>query len=288
MPFAPELFSAPALQRVRDKYRHERLRSMPFFDGLMTGEVDALVDSFAGEPEVHHPVRGRIKGEPAFRHYVADTAAWLAERNADIEHVNFVVTDSRAVEEVVVHLDGDGGRIGLPFAVACEHAEDARIIELRVYFSSRPLTGRHAHRPPLLQPGLDLHAPDVVVAHQRALATGDVDAVLATFEPDGSVREPAGDAFTPPRDRRAARALCAVLLRRRRHRAASTAPSPTTAAPARWSTTSSPGAGRRSPPRRASPSTCAATAAGSPPCASTTTPTPSATARPARRRARRW
>ena len=194
MPFAPELFSAPALQRVLDKYRYERLRTMPFFDGLMTGEVDALVDSFSGEPEVHHPVRGRIKGEPAFRHYVADTAAWLAARNADVEHVNFVVTDSRAVEEVVVHLDGDGGRIGLPFAVACEHAEDARIIELRVYFSPWPLTGRHAHRPPLLQPDLDLHAPDVVVAHQRALATGDVDAVLATFEPDGSLREPAGDA----------------------------------------------------------------------------------------------
>ena len=66
MPFAPELFSAPALQRILDKYRGERLRSVPFFDGLMTGEIDALLESFAGVPEVHHPVRGRIKGETAF------------------------------------------------------------------------------------------------------------------------------------------------------------------------------------------------------------------------------
>src|SRR5215207_5559984 len=48
VPFAPELFSAPALQRVLDKYRRQRLRSVPFFDGLMTGEIDALVESFSG------------------------------------------------------------------------------------------------------------------------------------------------------------------------------------------------------------------------------------------------
>jgi len=29
VPWAPELFSAPALQRILDKYRRERLRSVP-------------------------------------------------------------------------------------------------------------------------------------------------------------------------------------------------------------------------------------------------------------------
>ena len=100
----------------------------------------------------------------------------------------------QAVEEVVLHLDGDDGRIGLPFAVACDHAEDERIIELRVYFSTWPLTGRHANRPPLLQPDPDLHEPDVVGEYQRALARGDVEAILAAFEPDGYMREPAGGA----------------------------------------------------------------------------------------------
>jgi hypothetical protein len=27
-----------------------------------SGETDALVRSFAGEPELHHPIRGRVKG----------------------------------------------------------------------------------------------------------------------------------------------------------------------------------------------------------------------------------
>ena len=53
MPWAPELFSAPVLQRLEDRWREELL-TVPFFDGLLTGEVDALVGSFAGEPELHH------------------------------------------------------------------------------------------------------------------------------------------------------------------------------------------------------------------------------------------
>jgi SnoaL-like domain len=195
VPWAPELFSAPALQRVRDKYRRERLRAVPFFDGLLTGEVDALVESFSGVPEVHHPVRGRIRGEGAFRHLVAEMTSWLAERHAEVENVNFLMTDGRGVEEVVLYLDGHGGRIGLPLALAADRDGDERVIELRLYFSSWALSGRHANRPPLLQPGPGVHAPDVVGEYQRALAGGDVDAILAAFEPDGYMREPAGDIY---------------------------------------------------------------------------------------------
>jgi hypothetical protein len=195
VPWAPELFSAPALQRVQDKYRRERLKAVPFFDGLVTGEVDALVESFSGVPELHHPVRGRVKGESAFRRFVTEMTAWLAEREADVENVNFLITHRRGVEEVVLHLDGAAGRVGLPLALAADRDEHERIVELRLYFSSWPLTARHANRPPLLQPDPDLHAPDVVGEYQRALTSGDVDAILATFEPDGCMREPAGGAY---------------------------------------------------------------------------------------------
>ena len=168
---------------------------MPFFDGLLTGEIDALVESFSGVPELHHPVRGRIKGEAAFRRYVTDTTSWMAERNVDVEDVSFAITPLRGVEEVVLHIDADGGRVGLPVALAADRDENARIIELRLYYSSWPLTGRHANRPPLLQPNPNLHEPDVVGEYQRALASGDVEAVVAAFEPDGYMREPAGGAY---------------------------------------------------------------------------------------------
>src|SRR3954453_21046968 len=195
VPWAPELFSAPVAERLRDKRRVEELVLVPFFDGLMTGELDALIGTFVGEPEVHHPVRGRIKGVPAFARFAAETRTWLADRNVMVEDVNLLMTVPRGVEEVVLHLDADDGRIDLPLAIAADHGDNGRIIEFRMYFSTRPLTGRHANRPPLLQADPDLHTADVVGAYQRALAAGDIAAVLAAFEPDGYMREPAGDAY---------------------------------------------------------------------------------------------
>jgi SnoaL-like domain len=192
MPWVPELFSAPVLEGWLAK-RRKPVRRMPYFEGLLTGELDPLVQSFAGEPELHHPVRGRIKGRRAFEAYVADTNAWLSERNASIENVERILTDWRGFEEVVLHLDGDSAPVGLPVAVVADFQHGSELIdELRVYYSSWPLTGRHATRPPVLQPDPELRDSDVVAEYQRALGAGDVDAIVAAFEPDGYAREPAG------------------------------------------------------------------------------------------------
>jgi hypothetical protein len=168
---------------------------VPYFAGVESGETDALVGSFAGEPELHHPIRGRVRGRRAFERFVAETNAWLTARNAVASPVERIVTPRRAIEEIVLTLDGDGARIELPIAVAADRDEDARIIELRIYYSVWPLTGRHANRPPLLQPDPDLHEPDVVGAYQSALAAGDVEAVVAALDPNAYVREPAGGQY---------------------------------------------------------------------------------------------
>ena len=189
MPWLPELFSAPVLARMEWQ---DELVTVPFFDGLVTGEVDALVGSFAGEPELHHPVRGRIRGAPAFEAFVSEMNAWLRERNVSVEDVEHVVLERRGFGEVVLHLDGDTGRVALPVAVVSDRNRNGRIDELRMYFSSWPLTGRHANRPPLLQPDPKVRESDVVWEYQRALAAGDAEAIVAVFEADGYAREPAG------------------------------------------------------------------------------------------------
>ena len=194
MPWAPELFSAPALEELEEERRHE-LAPVPFFAGLMAGEPAALVESFAGEPELHHPVRGRIRGARAFEAFVAETNAWIAQRHISVEDVEHVVTKRRGFEEVVLHLDGDTARVDLPVAIVADRRSDGRIEELRMYYSSWPLTGHHANRPPLLQPDPALRAPDNVAEYQRALAAGDVNAIVAAFEPDGYAREPAGGRY---------------------------------------------------------------------------------------------
>ena len=192
MPWAPELFSAPVLARLEDKWWRENQLAVPYFAGLQTGDTDALIGSFAGEPELHHPVRGRVKGTQAFTRFVAETNAWMDERNVSVEYVDRILTERRGVEEVVLHLEGEAGSVDLPFALVADRRPDGRIEELRLYFSTWPLSGRHANRPPLLQPDLELREPAAVAEYQRALAAGDVEAIVGAFEPDGYIRESAG------------------------------------------------------------------------------------------------
>ena len=85
--------------------------------------------------------------------------------------------------------------MGLPVLVVSDKQSDGRIVELRIYYSSWPLRGRHAIRPPVLQSDPKLRAPDVVAEYLSALSAGDADAIVATFEPDGYAREPAGAPF---------------------------------------------------------------------------------------------
>jgi hypothetical protein len=197
MPWTPELFSGPALERIFNRAAADARAAapVPYFAGVTSGETEALVQSFAGEPELHHPVRGRVRGRRAFERFVTETNAWLTAHNAVVGDVQRIITPRRVIEETVLKLDGDQGRIELPVGIAADRDEDARIIELRVYYGTWPLTGRHARRPPLLQPDPDLQAPDVVGEYQRALAAGDVEAAVAAFEPDAYVREPAGGAY---------------------------------------------------------------------------------------------
>jgi len=193
VPWAPEVFSAPALARLEDELQRDELTTVPFFAGVMTGETDALIGSFAREPELHHPVRGRIKGARPFAQYVAETNAWIKEGNASIENVDRIIhAKRRSVGEVIVHLNGETGPVDLPMAIVADQERDGRINEIRMYYSTFPLSGRHAKRLPVLQPDPELREPDVVGEYQRALAAGDVDAMVAAFEPDGYAREPAG------------------------------------------------------------------------------------------------
>jgi hypothetical protein len=195
MPWAPELFSIDALGRLEDKRQHDKLIAVPYFIGLMTGEIDALVRSFSGDPVVHHPVRGRIRGRREFERFVRETNEWLAETNASVEDIGYVVAERRGFEEVVVHIEEGGRRLDVPIAIVADRAADGLIAELRIYSSSWSRTGSHTHRPPLLQPDPEMRAPGVIGEYQRALAAGDLEAIVATFEPDGYAREPAGGEY---------------------------------------------------------------------------------------------
>ena len=136
MPWVPELFSAPVLQQVLDRRRRDALVAVPYFDGLLAGDPDPLVESFAGAPELHDPVRGRVKDEAGFRAFVTETSAWLREHDASVDDVEHVILERSGFEEVVLHLVTERGRVDLPVAVVAERRPDGRIDEIRVYFDT--------------------------------------------------------------------------------------------------------------------------------------------------------
>ena len=67
---------------------------------------------------------------------MTETNAWLAARNAVAGHVERMITPPRGIEETVLTLDGDQGRIELPVASSADRDDDGRIIELRVYYGT--------------------------------------------------------------------------------------------------------------------------------------------------------
>jgi hypothetical protein len=196
MPWMPEVFSVPIAEARRAADATPTNDAVPYYEGIMAEEPDALVRSFAGQPLVHDPRVGHVEGAMGLRAFASGTVEWLRERDAVVENVALTLTRSRTVEEVVVYLIGDGGgRVELPVAVVTDRNPDRTIKTIRVYYSMWPLTGGHRVREPLLPPDPSVVAPDVVGEYQRALAAGDLEAVLAAYEEDAFVREPSGGEY---------------------------------------------------------------------------------------------
>jgi hypothetical protein len=80
-------------------------------------------------------------------------------------------------------------------ALTVAESPDEMSVVFRTYCSQWPLDERRHIRPPVLKPGLG-HPGDVVGRHQAALAAGDTEAVVSTFEPDGYFRGPFGPRYT--------------------------------------------------------------------------------------------
>lgn len=196
MPWMPEVFTAPIAEARRAESEAPSNDAVPYYEGVLASQPDALVRSFAGQPRINDPRVGYVEGVRQLRAFISGTADWLRERDAIVENVALTLTESRTVEEVVLHLlADDSGRVELPVAIVSDRNLDRMVKAIRVYHSMWPLTGGHRVREPLLPPDPNIVVPDVVGEYQRALAAGDLEAVLATYEEDAYAREPSGGEY---------------------------------------------------------------------------------------------
>ncbi len=196
MPWMPKVFTAPIAEARRAEDIARANDAIAYYEGILAGEPDAIVRSFAGQPRVNDPRVGEVEGAEELRAFVSEMAGWLRERDAVVENVALTRTQTRTVEEVVLHLLGDDERrIELPVAIVTDRNPDRTLKTIRVYHSMWPLTGRHNVRLPLLPEDARLHAEGSPGDYQRALAEGDLEGILRTFEPDGYAREPSGGSY---------------------------------------------------------------------------------------------
>ncbi len=161
---------------------------------LRAGDTEALLAGFAGAPSIDDPLGGSARDRARFQAFAAERHAWLAERGARIVPVRTTRAAGRSVAEHLVHLTlpDHQAPVELPVAVVGVQAPDDRVHALRVYHSLWPLFGSHRVRPALLPADASQRFTDVVAEYQQALDSGDIDAIVNAFEPDGYFREPAG------------------------------------------------------------------------------------------------
>ncbi|MEZ5101352.1 MAG: nuclear transport factor 2 family protein [Thermoleophilia bacterium] len=164
-----------------------------YLELLVAGRVEDVATLFVGDPLVDDPLVGRVRGRAELARLVRHGHGWLDEAAATIEDVVETRAPERAVAEATLGLVLEGGAVDLPVCVVADLAGGGATA-LRVYHSTWPLSGAHAVRPQLL-PGREVELPPPVDAYQAALAAGDVEAIVACFEPDGAFREPAGGAY---------------------------------------------------------------------------------------------
>jgi ketosteroid isomerase-like protein len=191
MPWFPDFVSAVELTRKQARTAGRADPVGQYFAALNNGDAQALETAWPGEVVVHDPRAGEVRGHRQLLRFVRRNRVWLGERHARIETVAATSTGDRAVVELLAHLTVDDGReVAWPVAVVAE-SPDERSIVFRTYCSQWPVDGQHHLRPPVLGAG-DVHPGDVVGRYQSALAAGDTEAIVATFAPDGYLREPIG------------------------------------------------------------------------------------------------
>jgi hypothetical protein len=182
-----------------------------YLPALASSQAEQLGRRLGDRTTVDDPIFGRTNGMPALSRYLDEVAAWLTKHECAFEKVAFTVGSDRDVTEGTLSLTFEGRRVSLPVAVVAERRRE-RELELRLYYSTRPIKGTHAVRSPLLPKDDEVAVPPPVAAHLEALAQGDIERVLGSFEATASVRDPAG--VTHRKDDDGLRTFYAKLFRK--------------------------------------------------------------------------
>jgi hypothetical protein len=183
MPWFPDFVSAVELARKQTRAAGQADPVAQYLTALSQGDTHVLETVWPGEVVIYDPRAGEIRGHRRVRRFISDNMSWLGALHARTETVASVAVGDRAVVELLARMDHEGRQQPWPVAIVAESPDDRSVV-FRTYCSQWPLDEQRHVRPPILKPG-GTHPGDVVGRYQAALAAGDTEAVVSTFEPDG-------------------------------------------------------------------------------------------------------
>jgi hypothetical protein len=165
-----------------------------YLPALAGSQPDQLAKRLGDRATVDDPIFGRTNGMPALLRYLEEVSAWVTKHSGTFEKVAFTMGSDRDVTEGTLMLTYDGRRVTVPVAVVAERRRE-REVEVRLYYSTRPINGANAVRSPLLPQDDEVSVPPPVSAHLEALGKGEAGAIVASFEVDGTLRDSEGATY---------------------------------------------------------------------------------------------
>jgi hypothetical protein len=165
-----------------------------YLPALASSQPDQLAKRLGDRATVDDPIFGRTNGMPALLRYLEEVSAWLTKHSGTFEKVAFTMGSDRDVTEGTLMLTYEGRRVTVPVAVVAERRRE-REVEVRLYYSTRPINGANAVRSPLLPQDDEVSVPPPVAAHLEALGKGKAVAIVASFEADGTLRDSEGATY---------------------------------------------------------------------------------------------
>ncbi len=162
-----------------------------YFPALLDHALEPLSIRLGARATIDDPLFGRTTGLPGLDGLLKQVNDWLAKNGAAYTRGQFTTGIDRDLTEGRLTLTIDGHRVNLPVAVVAERRR-SREVELRVYYATRPVTGKSTLRHALLSRNSDLPLPPLVAEHLDAMSRGNLDAVLACFEADAVLTCPSG------------------------------------------------------------------------------------------------
>lgn len=163
-----------------------------YLPALVSAQTDQLVRRLGDRATVDDPIFGRTTGMPALARYLDEVSGWLTKHEGTFDQAAFVTGSDRDVTEGTLSLTFEGRRVKVPVAVVAERRPE-REVEMRLYYSTKPIKGTRAVRSPLLPKNDEVAVPVQVAAQLDALSRADITGVLASFENGATLRDAAGD-----------------------------------------------------------------------------------------------